>query len=175
MLLTISILCTVVSGVGALKGHVEALLLFPSALIALEAHFRFRELEKRLSETRPLSSSQSDAETLDWVPMRPSDEVHLVWTARCPRPSPQRMSWFFRVWSLSRLGCCDVAQFERAGCDRDPMRHMPSAAALAVNCLNVRGPSRRRDGLFFRPNGGQSSFRRFFRPLSRIFIVSRLH
>jgi hypothetical protein len=83
MLLTVSILCTVISGVGVLKGHVGALLLFPSALIALEAHFRFRELEKRLSETRPLASgtrplasSLSDVETLDWVPVRSSDEVH---------------------------------------------------------------------------------------------------
>ena len=65
MLLTISILCTVISGVGVLKGQVDALLLFPSAFIALQAHFRFREFEKRLSETRSLNSTQSDLETLD--------------------------------------------------------------------------------------------------------------
>jgi hypothetical protein len=76
MLLTISILCTVISGVGALNGHADALLLFPSAFIALGAHFRLRELERRLSEDRGLTASQpgtdtllelSVADTVDWV------------------------------------------------------------------------------------------------------------
>jgi hypothetical protein len=75
MLLTICVLCTVISGVGVLNGRVDALLLFPSAFIALEAHFRFRKLEERLSETRPLTSSQPDAETLDWVPEGPGNEL----------------------------------------------------------------------------------------------------
>jgi hypothetical protein len=76
MLLTVSILCTVISGVGALNGHADALQLFPSAFIALGAHVRFRELERLLSEDRRLTalqsvidtlSEQSVADTVDWV------------------------------------------------------------------------------------------------------------
>jgi hypothetical protein len=85
MSIVVYILSFAVAALGLLKGHFEGLVFLPSAVIAVKAQLRLRQLEKRLNEDRRLPSSPSDAETVDWVPVRSGDdalcpEVALVGT-----------------------------------------------------------------------------------------------